>query len=89
VQLLDALHDPGEQVLAFDLLEAGELEVIDDTMRLPLAVAPATPGHYLVSYNVTSADGHPIGGELHFLVADSSGAVPAPQVVLPRAGGGN
>ena len=71
------------------VLEAGELEVIDDTMRLPLAAAPATPGHYLVSYNVTSADGHPIGGELHFLVAGSTGANPAPEVVLPGVGGGD
>ena len=61
----------GLSVVAADgtVLEAGELEVVDDTMRLPLAAAPATPGHYLVSYDVTSADGHPIGGELHFLIA--------------------
>ena len=71
------------------VLEAGELEVVDDTMRLPLAAAPATPGHYLISYDVTSADGHPIGGELHFLVAGSSGANPAPEVVLPEVGGGD
>ena len=71
------------------VLETGELEVVDDTMRLPLAAASATPGHYLISYDVTSADGHPIGGELHFLIAGSSGANPAPEVVVPEVGGGD
>jgi methionine-rich copper-binding protein CopC len=49
-------------------VEGGELEVIDDTMRRTYDPANFAPAVYTISYQVVSADGHPISGELTFMV---------------------
>lgn len=49
-------------------IEGGELEVVDATMRRAYDPAEFDPGSYTVSYQVTSADGHPISGSLSFMV---------------------
>lgn len=68
---------------------SGELEVLDDTMHLPLLASDAA-GTFTISYQVTSADGHPIAGTLTFTVHDmngngasSTGPVPRPTVSDP------
>ncbi len=42
----------------------GCLQVADDTMTTPAAIGPA--GDYVLEWQVVSADGHPIGGEIPF-----------------------
>ena len=49
-------------------IDGGELQVIDDTMSRTYDPAGFTPGVYTISYQVVSADGHPISGELTFMV---------------------
>ena len=46
----------------------GELQVIDHTMSRTYDPATFEPGVYTISYQVTSADGHPISGTLTFMV---------------------
>lgn len=55
----------------------GELQVVDDTMSRTYDPAAFAPGVYTVSYQVTSADGHPISGTLTFMVhGEGESAVP-------------
>ena len=62
-------------------LEGGKLEVVDDTMRRSYDPAAFTPGVYAISYQVTSADGHPIAGTLTFMVhGEGEAATPVPPV---------
>ena len=49
-------------------VEGGDLEVVNDTISRTYDPASFTPGVYTISYQVTSADGHPIAGELTFMV---------------------
>jgi methionine-rich copper-binding protein CopC len=46
----------------------GELQVVDHTMSRTYDPATFEPGVYTISYQVTSADGHPISGTLTFMV---------------------
>jgi methionine-rich copper-binding protein CopC len=57
----------------------GELQVVDDTMSRTYDPATFAPGIYTISYEVTSADGHPISGTLTFMVHGAGeAAVPVP-----------
>ena len=49
-------------------LEGGQLQVVDDTMSRTFDPARFGPDVYTISYQVTSADGHPISGTLTFMV---------------------
>ena len=49
-------------------VDGGDLEVIDDTMRRAYDPSAFSSGVYTISYQVTSADGHPISGEITFMV---------------------
>jgi methionine-rich copper-binding protein CopC len=49
-------------------VEGGELQVLDDTINRTYDPATFEPDVYTVSYQVTSADGHPISGTLTFMV---------------------
>jgi len=53
---------------AGDEVEGGELQVVDATMSRTYDPATFAPGVYTISYQVTSADGHPISGTLTFMV---------------------
>jgi methionine-rich copper-binding protein CopC len=62
-------------------IDGGELEVVDDTVRRTYDPASFGPGVYTISYQVTSADGHPISGALTFMVhAEGEPVMPAPAV---------
>jgi len=62
-------------------VEGGDLEVVNDTISRTYDPASFTPGVYTISYQVTSADGHPIAGELTFMVHGEGEAVtPVPPV---------
>jgi methionine-rich copper-binding protein CopC len=56
-------------------LEGGELEVVDDTMSRTYDPTTFGPDVYTISYQVTSADGHPISGTLTFMVHGEGEAV--------------
>ena len=63
-----------------DEVDGGQLEVVDDTVRRTYDPTSFVPGVYTVSYQVTSADGHPISGTLSFMVhgeGDSTATLPA------------
>jgi copper transport protein len=49
-------------------VDGGQVEVVDATLRRTYDPAAFAPGVYTVSYQVTSADGHPITGTLSFMV---------------------
>lgn len=58
----------------------GCLEVIDDTMSTVAAIG--APGDYVLEWQLVSADGHPIGGEIPFSwtgEATADGAAVAPR----------
>ena len=62
-------------------IEGGDLEVVDVTMTRTYDPSSFAPGVYTISYQVTSADGHPITGELTFMVhAEGETMTPAPPV---------
>ncbi len=62
-------------------IEGGDLEVVDDTMTRPYDASSFPAGVYTISYQVTSADGHPITGELTFMVhAEGEAITPVPPV---------
>ena len=62
-------------------IAGGELEVTDGTVTRTYDPASFGPGVYTISYQVTSADGHPISGELTFMVhAEGEPAMTAPAV---------
>jgi methionine-rich copper-binding protein CopC len=60
-------------------VEGGELVLLDDTLSRTYDPAAFLPGSYTASYQVTSADGHPIAGTITFMVhgdADEAAAMP-------------
>lgn len=62
-------------------VEGGDLQVVDDTMSRTYDPASFAPGVYTISYQVVSADGHPIAGELTFMVhGEGESVVPVPPV---------
>jgi len=66
---------------ASDEVAGGELQVVNDTMSRTYAPAAFAPAVYTISYQVTSADGHPISGTLTFMVhGEGESAVPVPPV---------
>ena len=56
-------------------LGGGELQVVDNTMSRTYDPASFEPDVYTISYQVTSADGHPISGTLTFMVHGEGQAV--------------
>ena len=62
-------------------IEGGDLAVVDDTITRPYDPSSFAAGVYTISYQVTSADGHPITGELTFMVhAEGEAVTPLPPV---------
>jgi methionine-rich copper-binding protein CopC len=51
----------------------GDVSIVDDTVTQTLG-RPAGAGRYSVSYRITSADGHPVGGTVDFQVLSDAGA---------------
>jgi len=51
----------------------GDVRIVDNTVTQTLG-APAGAGKYTVSYRITSADGHPVGGTVAFTVLSNAGA---------------
>ena len=68
-------------------LPGGELEVVDDTMRRTYDPSVFPAGVYTVGYQVTSADGHPIAGNLTFMVHGAGEAPMDPGSVASASGG--
>jgi methionine-rich copper-binding protein CopC len=66
-----------------DEVQGGALEVLDDTVRRTYDPATFEPDVYTISYQVTSADGHPISGTLTFMVHGEGESVTA----LPPSSG--
>jgi copper transport protein len=61
-------------------LEGGELQVVDDTMSRTYDPASFGSDVYTISYQVVSADGHPISGSLTFMVhGEGESVTPIPQ----------
>jgi methionine-rich copper-binding protein CopC len=65
------LADAGLSAFALQVRDAdglyygdGCLQVVDDTLTTPAAIGPA--GDYVLEWQVVSADGHPVGGEIAF-----------------------
>lgn len=65
------LDDAGLSAFALRVRDAegryygdGCLQVVDDTMSTAAAIGPA--GDYVLEWQVVSADGHPVGGEIPF-----------------------
>lgn len=54
-------------------IATGDVSVIDRTASRSLAVLDPLPGAYVIAYQVTSADGHPIAGTVAFTLDPSSG----------------
>jgi copper transport protein len=57
--------------------DAGSARVDGQTVRIGLRTGAPTKGTYVVSYRVTSADNHPVGGSFPFSVVVPSATVPA------------
>jgi copper transport protein len=74
VQILDS---SGRAVMG-----TGALSVIDTVVHLPLPAA-LPRGTYIVSYRVTSADSHPVGGSFIFGVGEAPLAGQAADLVFP------
>lgn len=70
-----------------ETIEGGELEVVDDTVRQALTADDAAPGGYAINYQVTSADGHPIGGTIAFTVGAAGTSAGAPPPADPSGDG--
>ena len=68
-------------------VDGGQLEVVDDTLRRTYDPAAFAPGVYTVSYQITSADGHPIAGTLSFMV-HGEGETAATLPAVSNAGNG-
>lgn len=68
LQVLDPRGEP---------VQDGELQVTDATVEQAVDSSGAMAGEYTVSYQVTSADGHPITGTVTFVVGQGGGAAPA------------
>jgi methionine-rich copper-binding protein CopC len=56
--------------------DTGSPTVVGATVRQDLAPLPAA-GRYAIAYRVVSADGHPVGQQLHFTFAPPAGYTPA------------
>jgi len=57
----------------------GDARIVDNKVTQALG-APAGGGRYSVSYRITSADGHPVGGTVRFTVlSDAGGGASSPQ----------
>ncbi|WP_454050673.1 copper resistance CopC family protein [Cellulomonas sp. Marseille-Q8402] len=67
-------------------VSTGAPELVDDTVAQAL-VADLPAGAYTVEWRVTSADGHPLSGELAFTAAEGTApALPtAPETIEPTA----
>jgi methionine-rich copper-binding protein CopC len=77
-------------------VSTGEPELVDNTVAQPLA-ADLPAGDYAVQWRVTSADGHPLSGELTFTATEGAAAAapateapvetiaPGPEVTTPAA----
>jgi methionine-rich copper-binding protein CopC len=64
-----------------DEVVGGELQVVDETMSRTYDPASFSPGVYTISYQAVSADGHPISGELTFMVhGEGESLAPLPTV---------
>jgi methionine-rich copper-binding protein CopC len=62
-------------------VDGGELQVVDKTMSRTYDPGSFSPGVYTISYQVVSADGHPISGELTFMVhGEGESVTPVPPV---------
>jgi len=80
------LDDAGLSAFALRVRDAdglyygdGCLQVIDDTMSTAAAIGD--PGDYVLEWQVVSADGHPVGGEIPFSwtgVASAEGSTAVP-----------
>lgn len=76
---------PGDREVA-----GGDLQVVDDTMTRSFDPESFEPGTYTVSYEVTSADGHPITGSLWFMVhaaGDGSDMASSDAIASPPSSG--
>lgn len=62
----------------------GDPEVLGATVTLPLTPGGPT-GTYIVAYRVTSADGHPVAGELTFDVTSGPAPGSTPESEAPPA----
>jgi copper resistance protein C len=51
----------------------GDVRIVDNEVTQPLG-DPAGSGRYTVSFRITSADGHPVGGSVSFTVLSNAGA---------------
>lgn len=76
---LSLTFDEPVRVLALTLLSEdggriplGAAQASDATLRVPIA-APLPKGRYLVSWRVTSLDGHVVGGSYGFAVGEAAG----------------
>jgi methionine-rich copper-binding protein CopC len=63
-------------------LSTGELTIDGPTLSTP--GVPLDPGPYLLEYQVVSADGHPISGEIAFTVAGEAATPTAEPEPLPE-----
>ena len=72
-----------------DPVPSGDLLVVNDTATLPLEVESATLGTYTISYQVTSADGHPISGFVTFMVHSDGTATATPAASAADTNGGD
>jgi methionine-rich copper-binding protein CopC len=67
-----------------DEVDGGELQIVNDTMQRAYDPSSFAPGVYTVSYQVTSADGHPVSGTLSFMVhGDGSSSSASSAAALP------
>jgi methionine-rich copper-binding protein CopC len=85
----ESIGTPAELVVldaAGHEVDGGPLQAVDRTLRRSYAPSGFTSGAYTVSYEVTSADGHPVSGTLSFMVhgtGEPVGSVPVVDQVDP------
>ena len=72
----------GSGDLAIPELAEGEAE--NNVVRVPVPDR-LEPGSYILSYSVTSVDGHPVAGSIAFGIGQASAGAPSPVVALNRA----
>jgi methionine-rich copper-binding protein CopC len=58
-------------------LGGGDVAVVGATLSRTVAAGTGAAGAYTISYQVTSADGHPISGSIGFAIGGSGAAAPA------------
>ena len=58
-------------------LGGGDLAVVGDTMSRTVDGGAGAAGAYTISYQVTSADGHPVSGSIGFSIGGSGAPAPA------------